>query len=206
MSISISLLFLFFLFFVGFFIWGYLPWLYFILYHTLPGNLLLLSCILLISVEHKIKGLLVGVCFVGFPYWLKKLDLLNLGKETFTTQSLQTFLAQQNTTHPHIVFDPTILETQVTQTELDDYNQNGYWQWSPKTIQLYTDALHINPFVRSLDTEAVDYAKSIYNEPAILQVLNYQTQQKRNQKIKERMHQEQQQLLPSGFGLFASLF
>lgn len=187
------------LLFLFFLLW-LLPVFYLFLYHSLVGNLILLACVLLISVEHKLKGLFVGACLIGLPYLLHY--KVGVG-EAFTTQSLQTFLGIQKTTNPHIIFDPTILETQVSQQALDAYNETGQWDWSQETTDLYKQSLHKNPYVRNLDTDAIQYARTIYSEPAIKAVLNYFSLQGLERAEREEKKKQEWESLPSGFGTFA---
>jgi hypothetical protein len=51
------------------------------------------------------------------------------------------------------------------------------WPWSPKVIELYKELSGRNPYVREDPNESVKYARRIYNEKAILQIMSLQTKE-----------------------------
>ena len=105
-------------------------------------------------------------------------------KETFqnyphklTEESIKRFLIMQTTINRNINFDIEKLKYQVTQKELNYYLKHGQWYWSPRVINLYKDAISKNVLIRKNKHEAIKYARSIYNETAILEVLSLQTKE-----------------------------
>ena len=71
------------------------------------------------------------------------------------------------------------------------------WPWSKLTQELYKKALDKNPFVRTYSKDGVNYARSIYNESAILYILKGQQEaEEKSQQVKPRRP------LPSGWGSF----
>jgi hypothetical protein len=105
---------------------------------------------------------------------------LNL-KEGFewSEKSKQDFLLVQDTLNHQKVFDLEILQQQASQEEVEYFNKHGKWQWSQKTKDLYMNAINKNPYIRTLSSDALNHAMTIYNESAILLVLSQQTKEGR---------------------------
>jgi len=100
----------------------------------------------------------------------------NTYDEPFTSESETKFLDIQKTINPNIQFNMMEIDKQITQQDLDDFIQNGYWTWSAETQQLYKDALAANPYIKTEDRDkAMQKAQTIYNEQIILQILSSQT-------------------------------
>jgi hypothetical protein len=76
--------------------------------------------------------------------------------------------------NPQIIFDMDTLQTQASQEEVDYFNQYKKWPWSSSTTQLYETAINKNPYIRTYSGDAVNYAQTIYNETAILTILEDQ--------------------------------
>jgi hypothetical protein len=98
-------------------------------------------------------------------------------KESFelSEESQGNFIKIQHTINPKIVFDMEIIKQQANQEELNYFLENGMWPWSQNTIDMYTEAVSRNPFIRTYSGDSVNYARKIYNEAAILQVLFLET-------------------------------
>jgi hypothetical protein len=125
------------------------------------------------QIRNYLFPILVSVfAILFFKYFISNVNM----QEGFelTDKSIKDFLLIQNTINPQKVFDTEILKQQVDQKELDYFIQHQKWNWSNETIEKYKDALRKNPYIRTDITDAVNYAQSIYNERAILQVLKYQ--------------------------------
>ena len=139
------------------------------LFNTILGNLLLFLVVLITYANHRYLGIAVAIiCIVFYRFVV-------LSKEGFTQQSVNEFLRIQNTIHRHKIFDIEVMKTQASQEELDYFNAHGKWPWSNSTIQKYKNALSKNPYVRVDPTDAVNYARTIYNEQAILRILYNQS-------------------------------
>jgi hypothetical protein len=125
--------------------------------------------------------------------------------ESFTDQSLQDFLLIQNTINRQKIFDTDILQTQATQEELDYFNSHGMWPWSQSTSDLYISSTNKNPYIRTYSKDAIGYARKIYNEKAILELLSNQTNEglfKINGVQVEGTKPNIKEQLPNGFGSF----
>ena len=51
------------------------------------------------------------------------------------------------------------------------------WPWSQDVINLYTEAVNKNPFIRTYSGDSVNYARKIYNQAAILRLLSIETKE-----------------------------
>lgn len=150
----------------------FIPEVFVSLFNTLLGNLILIVVTLLVYMKNRLYGFISGIVLL-LLYRFSQLS----NKEAFTNESVNTFLQIQNTINKQKVFDMNVIDTQATQRELDSFNKDGVWPWSPQTIALYENAVKHNPYVRSIPALSTDNARTIYNESAILRILSYQTKE-----------------------------
>jgi len=177
----------------------FIPEIFVSLFKTLLGNMILILSVLLVTAYNKMYGLLTGLVLVIIYRFSQ------LSRENFTTQSEKDFLLIQNTINKENVFDMNIINSQASQEELDYFNRNGMWPWSQKVIELYQEAVNRNPYIRTNPEEAVNYARTIYNQAAILRVLSYQTKEGQfllNGVLVKDPSGNKMEELPSGFGNF----
>jgi hypothetical protein len=126
-------------------------------------------------------------------------------QNTLSPDSIKDFLKLQNTINRQTNFDVEKLSQQVTQKELDTFIKTGLWPWSQTVIDLYTNAINKNVFIRNDPKESIQYARNIYNENAILEILSSQTKEGQFLINGITLHNNApnpQQELPSGFGSF----
>ncbi len=194
------------------------------LFNTLLGNLILIVIVLLVYMNNRIYGLVLGLIIVllfrfnqlsnqkskeGFNS--NNNEAISMDNESslkngyFTKDSITDFLNIQTTTNRQKIFDMNVIETQATQEELNYFNKNGMWPWSQKVINLYKEAVSRNPYTRTLPEQAANYARTIYNESAILRILSYQTKEGQfllNGVYVKDPSGNSNEDLPSGFGEF----
>lgn len=181
------------------------------IFSTILGNLILITTSLLVSMYNIHYGIMLIIMFI-IIFRFSQLLQLHCSKSlqkpyikegfTWTPQSTQNFLQIQNTINRQKIFDINIQKSQASQEEVNYFNKNEMWPWSQKTIKLYENAIKKNPFIRTLPDDSVNYARTIYNEAAILRILSYQTKEGQfllngvivNNSINN---------IPSGFGDFA---
>ena len=175
------------------------------LLNTLLGNLILLLITILISMYNVKCGIVMIIFLVVIYRFIRLLK----EKEGFTwsDQSTNDFLLIQKTINRQSVFDVNLIqENQASQEELDYFLKNGYWPWSQETIELYTQAIRTNPYIRTLPEDAIRYARTVYNQTAILRILSYQTKEGQfllNGVLVKEPSGNRLEDLPSGFGNFA---
>ena len=192
-----------------------IPNLFVSLFNTLLGNLILLISIILVYMNNKLYALGLGLVLIilyRFSHLSKENFQINVSgtfnideKDTSKEELNEDFLKIQNTINKNKVFDMNIINSQASQEELSYFNKNGIWPWSQKVIELYKEAISRNPYVRSVTTQSVDYARKIYNEAAILRVLSYQTKEGQfliNGILVKDPSGNKMEELPSGFGNF----
>lgn len=184
------------------FIFYIIPGLLFTLFNTLLGNFILLLIILLTYKYYKFYGIIIGIILLiiyRFSHYREKFT------QNFTQKSINDFLNIQTTINPNKVFDIEILKQQISQSDLDYFNKNNKWYWNDKVIQLYKEALTKNPYVKVDIDDAVNYARTIYNQNAILQILSQQTKEGQfllnGIFVKDNKGNKLEEL-PSGFGDF----
>lgn len=176
-----------------------IPELFVSLFNTILGNLILVVTFLLVLMNNKIYGILIGLIFILLYRFSR------LSKEGFTQESIKDFLLIQNTINKQKIFDMNIINKQASQEELNYFNKNGVWPWSQRVIELYEDAVRRNPYIRTVPEEATNYARSIYNEAAILRILSFQTKEGQfllNGILVKDPSGNKLEELPSGFGNF----
>ena len=169
------------------------------LFNSLLGNLILILTILLIYMNNRIYGLLIGLIVILLYRFYQ------LSKEGFTTDSQQKFLSIQNTINKNTIFDMNVIETQASQEELNYFNSNGMWPWSQNVIDLYEDAVKKNYYVRTIPEMSTNYTRTIYNEASILRILSYQTDEGDfllNGVLVKNPFGNKKEELPNGFGDF----
>ena len=179
-----------------------IPSMFVSLFDTILGRIILFLLVIVVSLNNYRYGLMLGLLLIIFTRFL---DIIRFKeKEGFelSSESQNNFLKIQSTINPKIVFDMEIIKQQASQDELDYFLENDMWPWSQDTIDFYTEAINSNPFIRTYAGDSVNYARSIYNEAAILQVLFLQTSEGKFLISGVQINGGNKNVLPSGFGNF----
>jgi hypothetical protein len=193
----------------------FIPEIFLSLFNTLLGNLILVIVTLLIYMNNRIYGLIFGLVILTL-YRFSRLskegfDLNVTGNFTIDDkqESLQEldqhFLKIQSTINKNIIFDMNIINSQASKDELKYFNKNGKWPWSQDVITLFEQAVTRNPYIRTVPEQATNYARTIYNEKAILRILSYQTKEGHfllNGVLLKDPSGNKLEELPNGFGNF----
>ena len=107
------------------------------------------------------------------------------------------FIKLQFTINPNIAYELNTLQKYAPANDVEYLLEYGLWPWSTQTQDLYTKALDKNPFIRTYSKDGLNYARSIYNESAILYILKGQKEaEEKSQQVKPAP------ILPSGWGSF----
>ena len=140
------------------------------LFDTILGRIILTLLVIIVGINNYKYGLMLGLSLIIF---IRFVDIIRVKKEGFelSENSILDFLKIQNTINPNIIFDMEIIKQQASQDELNYFLENSMWPWSQNTIDLYTDAVERNPFIRTYSGDSINYARTVYNETAILQLL-----------------------------------
>ena len=182
----------------------FIPEIFDSLFNSILGNLILLTITILLLMNNVKYGIIFGLIVIV----MYRFSQLSKMKENFTwnKQSTQDFLLIQDSINPHKVFDVNMIQkNQASQEEVDYFNKNGMWPWSQKTIELYKESVNNNPYIRTYSGDAVNYARTIYNEAAILRIISYQTKEGQfllNGILIKDPSGNKLEDLPSGFGDF----
>jgi hypothetical protein len=170
--------------------------------------------------NNYVYGFTLGVTFIIFYrfYTLSRTQIntnntnqenqTNNTKENFqnniSDESIKKFLNIQTTINKQTNFDIEKLKQQVTQTEMNYFLKNGMWPWSQEVRALYRDALLKNVFIRTHPLESIQYARTIYNQNAILELLSLQSKEGTFLVNGVSIHKNKNPLedLPNGFGSF----
>jgi len=151
------------------------------LFDTFLGRIILVFIVILVGINNYRYGLMLALILIIFTRFVDivRQKASNNGKEGFELSQISQndFLHIQHTINPKIVFDMEIIKKQASQTELDYFLKNGMWPWSQEVIDLYTEAVNKNPFIRTYSGDSVNYARKIYNQDAILQLLSIETKE-----------------------------
>lgn len=196
----------------------FIPQAFVLLFNTLLGNLILIVIIILVLMNNKVYGLIVGITILllyrfsrlsreGFDVNISgSFNIDNNRKQGQSQQNMnEDFLRIQNTINKNKVFDMNIINSQASKEELEYFNKNGMWPWSQDVIKLFEEAINRNPYIRTLPDAATNYTRTIYNEAAILRVLSYQTKEGQfliNGVLVKDPSGNKMEELPSGFGNF----
>jgi hypothetical protein len=168
------------------------------LLNTVLGNLILLITILLVGSKNYVYGFVLGVTLVI----LYRISHIKEGF-TWSQDSANNFILLQQTLHPGIVFDTTQIKEQASQEELDYFLKNGKWPWSQEVQDLFKEAVQRNPYIRTSPEDAVNQARTVYNQAIILEIISWQTKEGKfllsGVSIKDASGNPQEDL-PSGWG------
>lgn len=87
------------------------------------------------------------------------------------------FLAFEKTMNPSFTFNMDIVQEQASPEELEELLKTGKWPWSKETIDMYKIAVMKSNTIKMQPDVAVNYARSIYNETAVKQLLSWNTKE-----------------------------
>jgi hypothetical protein len=179
------------------------------LFNTLLGNIILFVIVILVGINNYKYGLMLGLTLIillRFVELIKEPSQIK-EKEGFelSQTSINNFLQIQHTINPKIVFDMEVIKQQSNQEEMDYFLKNGMWPWSEEVIDLYKDAINRNQLIRTYSEDSVNYARTIYNQKAILKIISMETKEGSfllsGVQINDGKKNELEDL-PSGFGDF----
>jgi len=194
-----------------------IPEIFVSLFNSLLGNLILIVSMVLIFMNNRTYGLIVGMIILVLyrfsrlskeGFGLNISGSFNIDEQTqeMTQQKMnEDFLKIQSTINKNKVFDMNIINSQASEEELDYFNKNGKWPWSQEVIKLFEEAINRNPYIRTLPEAATNYARTIYNQAAIIRLLTYQTKEGQfliNGVLVKDPSGNKMEELPSGFGNF----
>lgn len=139
------------------------------LFNTILGNLILLLSLILVSSQDVKYGIALGIILVI----LYRFSHLKEGF-TWSEESGRQFIELQNSINPNTVFDLKEIKNQASQEEVDYFLKNSKWPWSKEIEDLYNELLNKNTYVRLYPEDAINDAKTRYNQSIITQILNEQ--------------------------------
>jgi hypothetical protein len=93
---------------------------------------------------------------------------------TWSQESEQKFIELQNSINPQNVFDLKQIKQQASQNDVDYFLKNGQWFWCKEDEDLYKELLDQNPYVRLYSRDAINDAKTKYNQTIIREILSSQ--------------------------------
>lgn len=146
-----------------------IPGFLFSLFNTFLGNLILLLSLVLVSSQNIKYGIALAIILVVL-YQFSHL------KEGFTwsEESGRQFIELQNSINPNTVFDLKQIKKQANQEEVDYFLKNSKWPWSKEVEDLYSELLNKNTYVRLYPEDAINEAKTRYNQSIITRILSGQ--------------------------------
>jgi hypothetical protein len=141
------------------------------LFSTILGKIILLLIVVLVSFKNIMYGVVVAIIIISFYRYS------HFMKEGFvwSSKNLLNFLELENTINRGIVFDTNIAQQQASEKEVEYFIKYQKWPWNKEVEKLYKEAVRKNPFIRTSESDSLNYARSIYNQNAILQILALQT-------------------------------
>ena len=139
------------------------------LFNTILGNLILLLSLILVSSQDVKYGIAMGIILII----LYRFSHLKEGF-TWSEESGRQFIELQNSINPNTIFDLKEIKKQANQEEVDYFLKNSMWPWSKETEDLYNELLNKNTYVRLYPEDAINNAKTKYNQSIITQILSEQ--------------------------------
>jgi hypothetical protein len=151
------------------------------LFNTFLGRIILFVAVILVGMNDYKKGLMLGlslIILIRFIELIKMPTQINK-KEGFelSQKSMTDFILVQNSINPKIIFDMEEIKKQASQEEIDYFLKNGMWPWSEEVINLYKEAINRNQLIRTYSEDSVNYARTIYNQNAILRIMSMETKE-----------------------------
>jgi hypothetical protein len=143
-------------------------------FHTILGNIIVFLIVYLISTYNINYGIGIFVLFIILYQISNKREYLSQ-QNKWSDKTIYDFLLFQKKINPGIVFDTSIIQEQSTESEAKELLKTGMWPWSSNVKQLYMDAVSHNPYIRTSPEDSTNNARTIYNQNAILQVLQIQS-------------------------------
>jgi hypothetical protein len=141
----------------------------FSLFNTILGNLILLISLILFSSQDIKYGVVLAIILII----LYRFSHLKEGF-TWSEESGKKFIELQNSINPRVVFDTKMIKKQASQEEVDYFLKNSMWPWSKDVEDLYKELLEKNTYVRLSTEDAINEAKTKYNQTIISQILSQQ--------------------------------
>jgi hypothetical protein len=139
------------------------------LFNTILGNLILLISLILVSSQDIKYGVVLAIILIV----LYRFSHLKEGF-TWSEESGKKFIELQNSINPNVVFDTKLIQNQASQEELDYFLKNSMWPWSKDVEDLYKELLEKNTYVRLNSEDAINQAKTKYNQTIITEILSQQ--------------------------------
>lgn len=175
------------------------------LFNTNLGRIILLIAVILVGMNDYKKGLMLGLILIIFIRFIELIQISEKESFELSQKSMNDFLRVQHTINPKIVFDMEEIKKQASQEEIDSFLQNGMWPWSEEVINLYKEAINRNQLIRTYSEDSVNYARTIYNQNAILQIMLMETKEGSfllsGVQVNDGKENKLEDL-PSGFGSF----
>lgn len=95
----------------------------------------------------------------------------------WSDEQTQQYILLQHSIHPNMIFDAKTIQKVTSPEELAFYLKNRTWKWSPEVEELYKSNLNHNPYISTFDEDGLQYAKSIYSQGQIIQILSQQSKE-----------------------------
>ena len=97
-------------------------------------------------------------------------------QEGFDNQTLKEFIHLQNVNNPNTFFDVGMLEQQVTNDDMKQYNKLGYWEWNKETKDNYNLQLDKSTIQQEYPLGSYMAADQLlYNQTAMTRILSWKT-------------------------------
>lgn len=142
------------------------------LFNTILGKLILILIVTIVSLHNIVYGIIIVIILIIFYRFV---DFTKKEGFTWSPKTLYKFLELENTINRGLVFDTNVTQQQASEKEVKYFLKNGTWPWSKKVEELYKEAVSKNPFIRTDMHDSLKYAKSVYNQNAILELIALQT-------------------------------
>jgi len=152
------------------------------LFNTILGNLILLTSLILITSQDLKYGISVAIILI-ILYRISHIKANFKERFTWSKESNNKFIELQNSINPGIVFDTKEIQNQASQEEVDYFLKNSMWHWSKDTEKLYKELLEKNTYVRTDPDDAINKAKTKYNQTIIMEILSLQSDALKRNKI-----------------------
>jgi hypothetical protein len=111
-------------------------------------------------------------------------------KEGWSQQTIDDFNEYQNFSDVKVKYNMDILQKQVSEKDVKYLIKNRHWKWSDNIKKIYLDSISKNKILNVDPQASLNYAQSIYTEPAVKQTLSFSDETVEGQFLLDGVHDQ----------------
>lgn len=125
--------------------------------------------------------IIIIILIILFNSYIKKSNINGFQlyyTENWSKDLIKRFNKYQTTVNKHVAqYNLDILQRQASPEEAEEYLLTGLWPWPEDLKYLYTEQIWSNPIIKIDPAIALNYARKIYNQNAVRELLAWNTKE-----------------------------